>query len=562
MTEFMPPAKTLQIIDPRMRTNQERVQAVQIGPKNNTYRVISADTNLSPNTVNFNYNATSVHDIIDRRFLVRYFLRAVITGTGNPLTSHGVSDSLRFLPINSTCTSLQVTINNSHQSVIPFQWLDGISRYVKLDDLRSDLSSSPSTTDLLFDYAAGSGAKNVMGSYVDNSINSPDLRGSIVTNSITEGDGTSTIEFEIIEPLFITPLTYQDRDVPGFTGVESLSVQLSHSWEGETAWSHTGATTLSTFTFTMYSTPQLLLNIMTPNELVEPYNPMRTYTYNSVNMRHYPTDVGSIAAGATQTINSGNIQLNAIPSRIYVFARKRKVDRLVTDPDVFAQIESVNVSLGNKTSLLGFATPRDLYKISVRNGYQYSYNAWRHYQGGVLCFKPSADLSLDLGEAPGLVVQKQLQISLSIKNQTANTQNYELIIIPVLPGSFYISNGIASQSVGLLNPDQVFASPVSTSDEIFRDHENSDIYGSGLFDLLRKAFKVVAPIVAPFVGDLAVKGVDALGKLLKGKIQKRAKRGRGIQGRGAYVEEYSDDESDDDEVITVSRKSFSPFHEI
>lgn len=547
MAEFKAPARTLQIIDPRMKINQERVQAVMIGPKNNTYRVIAADSSLSVNTVNFNYNATSVHDIIDRRFFARYFLQVDIVGTGNPLTAYGVSDALRFLPINSSATSVQLTINNSTVTVIPFQWLDGVSRYIKIHDLKNDLSASPSTPDLLFDYTAGSGPKNVMGSYVDNSIHSPDLRGTLVPNSITEGNNASTFQFEILEPLFVSPLSYQDRDSPGFTGVESLSLQLSHDWSGANTWSHTAATTLDTFTFSMYSTPQLLLNVMSPNELVERYNPMTTYIYNSVSMRHYTTDVGEILAGASANINSGNIQLNAIPSRIYVFVRKRKVDRVVTDSDTFASIESVNVSLGNKTSLLGFATPRDLYKISVRNGYQYSFSAWQHYQGSVLCLKPSADLSLDLGEAPGLVVQKQLQITLNVTNQTASNENYELIIVPVLPGSFMIKDGIASQSVGLLDADQVFASGIAVSNLEFQQHENIDVYGSGLFDFLRKAFKTALPIIAPLAGDLALKGVDALSKLLKKKIKKKTRRGKGLMIEDIPQNEFLGDISGDEE---------------
>ncbi len=553
MAEFRPPSKTLQIVDPRMKINQERINAIQIGPRNNTYKVTAADSSTAVSNVSFN-TINNVQDIVDRRFLVRYFLQVDITGVGNPLTSYGVNDSLRYMPINSTSISQQLNLNNSGQSTIPHQWLDGISRYIKVDDQRMDLSSSPSQVDLLFDYSAGSGPKNVMGSYVDNSVGSPDLRGSTVPVLISEGNGVSQFRFDIIEPLFITPLTYQDRDVPGFIGLETINIQLSHSWTGENAWSHTGATTLSNFTFTMYATPQLLLNVMTPNELVSRYDPLRTYVYNSVSMNHFSTDVGSIASGATSIVAAGNIQMSAIPSRIYVFARKRKIDRLITDPDVFAQIESVSVNIGNKSALLSTATPRDLYKISVRNGYQYSYNAWRHFQGSVLCFKPSADLSLDLGEAPGLVVMKQLRISLTIRNQTANTQNYEVMVIPVIPGSLNIKNGSAIQSIGLLDPSEIFTSKVSVTNAVFKEHENLDVYGSGLFDFLRQAFKTAAPLLLPVIGDIAVKGVDALGKALKGKIKKKTRRGKGI---------YQDDESDEErQVVRVSRKKFTPFQEI
>lgn len=539
MAQFRPPSKTVQLIDPRMQINKERVQAIQIGPKNNTWRTVSADSSLNANTVNFNYNATSVNDIIDRRFIARYYLQVVLTGVGNPLTSYGSQDALRFLPINSSCTSLELTINNSNQTVIPYQWLDGISRYLKIEDLRKDLSSSPSTPDLLYDYSLGAGPKNVLGGYSDNSLHSPDLRGSIVVNSISEGNGTSTIQFQIEEPFFVPPLVYQDRDQDGFIGVESLSLQLSHSWVLPNVWSTVGNTTINAVAVTMYNTPELLLNVMTPNELAEPYDRMATYVYNNVSMRHYPTDVGTINAGVTSQVNSGNIQLNCIPSRIYIFARKRKIDRVVTDPDVFASISNISVQFGNKSGLLASAVPRDLYKISVRNGYQYSYPAWSDYQGSVLCLKPSADLSLDLGEAPGLVIQKQLQISIGLRNQTANNQQYELIVVPVLPGAFYIQNGISSQSVGLLDPQQILDAPPSalvSQLEFNSEYNNMDVYGSGIFDILKKAFKFIAPKVASAVagplGDLALEGVTYLGKKvadrIKAKQSKYKKKGKGL----------------------------------
>ena len=51
---FSPPSKVVAIIDPRMRINQDRIQAISIGPKQNTYRPITADSGNNVSTVNFN----------------------------------------------------------------------------------------------------------------------------------------------------------------------------------------------------------------------------------------------------------------------------------------------------------------------------------------------------------------------------------------------------------------------------------------------------------------------------------------------------------------------------
>ncbi len=505
---FSPPSKVVSIIDPRMRINQDRIQAISIGPKQNTYRPITADSSLNVSTVNFNYNATSVYDIIDRRFYVKYFLRVAIVGVGNPLTSYGSDAALRFMPINATCTSMQLTLNNASQTVIPFQWIDGISRYIPMDILRKDLSASPSCPDLMHSYssvAAGAapfrpalnvtGPKNVLNDYTNNSVDSPDLRGSQARlTALTEGNNASSFDFEIVEPLFVPPLAYQEKDLNGFVGVESLSLQLSHAWTGGNAFSYAGSNALNDFTFSFYNTPQLFLNVLSPNELVEPYNPNRTYTYNSSFLRHYVTTAGSIAAGASTTISAQNIQLNSIPSRIYVFARRVKNGRTSVQTDTFHRINSVSVSLGNKTGLLSTADARQLFEISHKNGYAYSFDAFNFYQGSVLCLKPSEDLSLDLGEAPGLVIQKQLQIDVNVTNQTSAAIDTELVIVPVLQGAFYLKNGQASQSIGLLDPNQILNAPISTDMEYYM-YANKDIYGSGLGDWLKKVAKAAWPIV-------------------------------------------------------------------
>lgn len=558
--EFKAPEKSVIIVDPRMRINQDRTQAVLIGPRSDTYRPISADTNLSVSTVNFNYNVTSVMDIIDRLFFVKYYLQIVISGTGNPLTAHGVSDSLRFLPINSSCTSLQVTINNSSVTDIPYQWLDGLSRYIPQEVLREDLSSSPSQPDLFYSYALASGPKNVMGSYTDNSVNSPDLRGSIVPVSITEGNNQSTFQFEIIEPLFISPLFYKSELASGLIGVESLSVQLTHDWSLASAWSHTGATTLSGGVFSMYNTPELLVNVMSPNRLVEPYDPMKTYVYNYASLRHYATQAGVINSGATSVIASGNIQLNCIPSLVYVFARKAKASRAVggTDPDTFLRITNMSISMGNKTGLLSSASERDLYKIAKKNGYQYSFQGWHDYQGGVLCLNAAEDLSLDEGEAPGLVVQKQLQMNVTVFNQTANNDSVELIIVPVLPGAFMIHNGTSTQSVGLLDAPQVFADsakfPMITGSE--RLYPIHDIYGSGIFDVLKSIARHVIPAISGPLAKLAERGIAEGAKYLTKKVRGVGKKGKAY-GRGLMIDyDYEDEESlDNDDIVISTEKS-------
>lgn len=533
--QFEPPVEAVRVIDPRMKVNQKRIQTILIGPKESTYQIVSANTSTNPNVVNFSYTTPSPANIIDRRFYVRYDLDITITGTGNPLTAYGVSDALRFLPINSSCTSLELTLNNAKTAVVPYQWMDAFSRFIPMDVLRKELSLSTSQPDLFGDYADGTGPKNVLGSYTDNSINSPSLRGSIVPISSSEGNGTSTFRFLITEPLFCPPLLYQDKDVNGFIGVQNISLQLNHTWNLSTTWSHaSGGNALSAITVGMHSPPELLLSIMTPNDLVEPYDEKKTYAYNSSNITPYVTQAGNILSGATTNVQSGNIQLSCIPSRIFVCARMAKNSKTVETPDTFLRLNSVSVQFGNKSGLLASADSDDLYQISKRNGYQYDYNAFHDYQGSVLCLKPNEDLSLDIGEAPGLVVTKQLQITANITNQTGATVNTELLVLPVSPGAWYNVNGQSTQSIGLLGPEQVFNAPI-VENVSYEDYSNIDIYGSGISDWFKSIWSGIKDKAIPFIEKKAAPWLLKQGsKVLKkytgvdlgGKLPVKKGRGR------------------------------------
>ena len=58
-------------------------------------------------------------------------------------------------------------------------------------------------------------------------------------------------------------------------------------------------------------------------------------TYPYYNVERYPTTGTSILAGASQTINSANIQLNSVPHRMYILARKQNSDVTLNDTDTF-----------------------------------------------------------------------------------------------------------------------------------------------------------------------------------------------------------------------------------
>ncbi len=161
--------------------------------------------------------------------------------------------------------------------------------------------------------------------------------------------------------------------------------------------------------------PQLLFRYSTPNEL-QAIPQSLTYPYYVVD--RYPYDFGAtIAAGASSTLVSNNIQLKSIPERIYVVARNNNTTMLA-DPyhtDTFMAITGIRVNWNNYSGLLSNATQADLYRMSQKAGCSLSWQQWSGLgmyvsgsnttqlagPGSVLCICMGDDIGLSDTEAPG-----------------------------------------------------------------------------------------------------------------------------------------------------------------
>ena len=84
-----------------------------------------------------------------------------------------------------------------------------------------------------------------------------------------------------------------------------------------------------------------------------------------------------INAGATSgDITINNIQLNQVPDRFRIFARKRLSDQEASnsrDSNSFFKINSVSINFNNASGLLSSATTQDLWRMSGANGSKQSW---------------------------------------------------------------------------------------------------------------------------------------------------------------------------------------------
>jgi hypothetical protein len=130
--------------------------------------------------------------------------------------------------------------------------------------------------------------------------------------------------------------------------------------------------------------PLMLFKYITPDE-TQVLSPNMSITYPYYDVQRYPLDFTSAvppgAATSFGQISSNNLQLNSIPSMMYVYARHKNVDLYaqgtgVNLTDTYLALENINITFANYTGLLSSASKFQLYQISYKNGCGMNWTQW------------------------------------------------------------------------------------------------------------------------------------------------------------------------------------------
>ena len=482
--------KLVKVIEPRVNVynKAERVYAVVKGAQRTTYGV-KTSTSYSTSSIQINANPPSPQTIVSRNCYLR--LRLKFTSTG-PDFAIGTSDAPRQFPISSIMDEVTATINNANVSQSMNRVIHPLMRYNQsIHGAQSKYNSmSPSQADQYQDYGdfadakIGGTARNVFALYGENS--AQPSRGG--TARLDDGADAKVAVYEFTEPMFLSPFLFSGAVESGFVGVSTMTFNfklgdLARAWS-----SATPAMLASSVVVSIEAAPSMLFTYLTPpSDMVLP---------KSINYPYFqlqPFDTGTavpLAAGAQQTIQSLNIQLNSIPKRLYIYARRRDADRTLLTTDCYAAIQSCVVSFNNNSGLLSDASQQDLYNISVENGCNLSWGQWSQYTGSVLALEFGKDISLgDLGA--GVSGTFQLQVNLTIKNTSKNPVQYQMSILPVREGVMNIKDGITTTSLGFLTAAQIKAAPVDAELEY---HQLANVYGGGFFSSLKSLVRKISRV--------------------------------------------------------------------
>lgn len=508
-----PSVKVAKVIDPRLNINNERYYVALKGSKVVNFQTFPS-TNINNSSVNITANPPSSDIVISRKVTKRFVFDIAVTGTntgpGNLLTEGFFAP--RFLPCMSVTTSESITLNNDTFTQSPIlQYMPYLLRYNNMFENRNSvLSISPSMMDQSIEYSdLTSTVRNPLASYGNNSYEV--TRGAYVGMEVlTNTPLSATIRLTVDEPIMLSPLIFGECSnySPGLIGIENMSYtctlgNLSRCMsfvknQGTSSKNITSVVVdLSSASITCnYLTPDPLEQI--PRLLVSPY-------YSVIS---YPTrSTISVNPGDEINLTCQSIQVNSIPRRVYLFARRDDSAQTAFTTDCTFALGSGNPLTvnWNNNIFMSSATTEEIYNIASKNKCNLNYTQFQKQTGAVVCLDFGTDIGLDSNQAPGLLGNYQLQVTCRFKNTGSFAIIPTFYLVVVSEGTFTISNGLCSHNIGVLSQNDVLNAS-NVRGITFK--KTNDIYGGNFFDDLKNTFSKVGNFIKD--NKLISKGLSML----------------------------------------------------
>lgn len=517
--------------------------------------------------------------IVDKRMYVVLPVRLTFAGTstgGVNLLQPG-QDAPRSWPLANNLSNVQLTINGSTFSMLPYQITSLMQWFMMSRDVKqtyTQYSGTPTYPDQTQQYSALYGSNRSPFATNADCIGEIVSRGAFPFTIVSNSGSAAVVDMIIIEPLMIPPLAW-DGESAGLANTNQINVTLNFINTGQRWWSHdsvsgaTGNSYLSSiipayntagmspaFTYANSSAPLLLIKYITPDSSLPPILNTNQYVYPYYVINSYVTDqtAALVAGGASQTLVANNLLLTALPKKMYICVRDRDLD-LQSNPtaasgagsalgcqlsDRFAQIQSVSITFNNVTGIYSSANQHQLYEMSVRNGLnmtraQFSAQSVNGpialsgstpqyaLTGSVIAMEFGTDLPIvDENLVPGGECNTNLQVQVTCANTGTVNMTPTILIVLVYEGTFTITGyGNSTLSITPLTALDI-REAVSSPHISYCQLEKQ--YGGNFLDDLGKFAKTATnflvndvfahvPLTAPFV-----KGAKGITRIIKEKF--------------------------------------------
>ncbi len=419
----------VKVVDPRIDFSQDSIYTIPESASQLLYRQFPATT-FSNNNINIPVPLDRSYGVSSKMYMNVGF-RLTITGVptaGSRLVQIG-QDAPRFMPLTSVTQTCEVLLGDQTFTQKLNWYHDALMRYNNnWAELSQDLSTFPSMfdDDAILKYGSAMNALARIGEA------GPGIepRGGFPYN-IVSGNGVdeqiAVVEFRTYEPILMSPLNWGHSNQKSFRNITQLSINYTFATDLSRVWSRSYAGQATNVIIRaeiigssvpispgVDSRPPILEIItMTPKsfQVINPYQ-----RYASGEITPYVQNAATLAPGATTEVAVNNVTISGIPSRIYIFARRRDNDRTFNTTDTYAAINSISMTFGNDSGIFNQCSPQQLYAISAQNGYVGSFSDWYRYSGSVFCMDFSKDVPIKDEWASGVMENIQFQYNISLTN--------------------------------------------------------------------------------------------------------------------------------------------------
>ena len=554
--------KKVLVRDNRLNVTDSIEFAVMKGAQNMTSFTANANT-LSTSAHTWNIQVPSETTIFDRRVLWRSTFVLAVTGrapvVGQPIIHYGFSDALCAFPLHQSTSVMTCVINNNSVSSNMRDILPALLKMNDIRELQRYNGYAPIMSDVVGKYSDFVGANyNPLGSATNFSDNDIIARGAwpidgVATSlanavagtfsntanlaTVANTDQTFYVRVQSTEPLMVSPFlwSHPKANNQGMYGVQNMTFTFNIGDASRMWRSSTGRVTA--VSIAQFTSSALIFNFLSPHPSdllksrnVVPY--MDLPRFISTPGVSLPAAADAQSLGALTTITSNAIQLNQIPSRLFIWLRNPAsyttpyAAGQESYPDTFAVISGISVNFNNQSGILASATQQDLFKFSVENG---SNQSWYEFSGQtnfpdvatgigrrvpmsgsllVLEFAKDINISDDY-YAAGSLGNFQLQIVLQARNQFTAAYTPDFVIMVENDGCFVCERGTSAVYTGILTKSDVLAASEQPS---YHYSDVQRMVGGGFLDSLRSIVGRVLPMLAPLAKRHLAKSGHPMGQ--------------------------------------------------
>lgn len=363
------------VVDPRVNLSQGFRRWISFfGAKEVEVLETPASSGANSSSTNFDIKITDNTSVLIDRSSMLLAVPITITktgpGTGTGLLFQSDCEGLRCRPLEKIMQNLSFKISSgSNVNYQPWQYTSIMEKFISNTSFKQE---TPTMIDRTQTYSTIYGRHMSPFAYrLDNEKNL--TRSSYPIVVVTNTSTTAVLTTVLYLNLGDYPPFMEDQDVLGincrpFTININWIPQLTRLWSMDLI-HHTQPYSNINVTLGIPSLYCTVLTIPFKQQIPNLIN----YNYNEV--VYYPKNTdGPIASGAKFQIVSEVIQFTSMPAKVYIGGKPsdsyvlNSIDASVGTPDVFAQINNVQLTLGNKTSYFANYSPVNLFDVTKNNG--------------------------------------------------------------------------------------------------------------------------------------------------------------------------------------------------